>query len=181
MADIGIMLYGYGEEDAQLIHRTLEEALEQEVELISAAGQEERVVTEILDRADSVNFEDREVKVLMMLGFSEDQLETTLREFPKVEGLPRPIFCTLTQHNARWPLLHLIEDLQQERRAFQEMRRQLEEQSLLPSNMMLTPNAMAQAEAASKAEMDRFMKYAMMNGQLGVTYKMDDDDNGNKT
>jgi hypothetical protein len=123
MAEIGIMLYGYGEEDALLIHGTLEEVLDEEVELISAARQEERVVTEILERADSVNFEEQEVKVLMMLGFDEQQLETTLREFPRREGLPRPIFCTLTQHNARWPLLHLIEDLQQERRAFQEMRR----------------------------------------------------------
>jgi hypothetical protein len=124
MAEIGIMLYGYGEEDAHLIHGTLEQALGEEVELISAAGQEERVVTEILERADSVNFEEQEVRVLMMLGFTEEHLETTLREFPKGEGMVRPIFCTLTQHNARWPLLHLLEDLQQERRAFQEMRRQ---------------------------------------------------------
>jgi len=124
MATIGVMLYGYGEEDALLIHSTLEGLLEQEVDLISAARQEERVVAEILERGDSVNFEERPVKVLMMLGFDEGQLEACLKGFPKREGMERPIFCTLTQHNARWPLLHLIEDLLEERRQFQEMRRQ---------------------------------------------------------
>ena len=123
MTDIGIMLYGYGEEHAMLIHSTLERVLGQDVELISAARQEERVVSEILERADGVNFEEREDKVLMVLGFSDEQLETTLREFPGAEGLQRPIFCMLTQHNARWPLTHLIEDLTAERRAFREMRR----------------------------------------------------------
>jgi hypothetical protein len=123
MTSIGIMIYGYGEEDARSIHGALEEVLGEEVDLISATHQEERVVADILERADSVNFEEQEVKVLMVLGFTDEQLETTLRAFPKREGLPRPIFCVLTQHNARWPLLHLIEDLMQERRAFQEMRR----------------------------------------------------------
>jgi len=128
MATLGVMLYGYGEEDALFIHSTLEALMEQEVDLISAARQEERVVAEILERGDSVNFEERPVKVLMMLGFDDGQLETCLKGFPKREGLERPIFCTLTQHNARWPLLHLIEDLMEERRHFQEMRRQQAEQ-----------------------------------------------------
>ena len=128
MSDIGMMLYGYGEDDALLIHRTLEEALEEEVDLISAARQEERVVAEILERADGVNFEEQEVKVLMVLGFTEEQLETALKAFPKVEELVRPLFCVMTQHNIRWPLIHLIEDLQEERRAFQEMRKKQIEQ-----------------------------------------------------
>ncbi len=132
MSDIGIMLYGYGEEHAMLIHGALEEVLGEEVELISAAGQEERVVSEILERADGVNFEEREAKVLMVLGFTDEQLETTLRSFPREEGLERPIFCTLTQNNSRWPLLHLIEDLQAERRAFLEMRRKQLEQGGRP-------------------------------------------------
>jgi hypothetical protein len=123
MTDIGIMLYGYGEDDANLIHGTLEEVLGEEIDLISAARQEERVVADILERADSVNFEEQKVKVLMVLGFTEDQLDTALKGFPKREGLARPIFCVLTQHNLRWPLLHLIEDLLDERRAFQEMQR----------------------------------------------------------
>jgi hypothetical protein len=128
MPGIGIMLYGYGEDDALLVHRTLEEALGEEVELISAARQEERVISEILERADGVNFEEREVKVLMVLGCNEEQLDIALKGFPRVEGLPRPLFCVLTQHNSRWPLMHLMEDLQEERRAFQEMRRKQVEQ-----------------------------------------------------
>lgn len=123
MASIGIMVYGYGEEDARFIHGVLEETMGEDVDLISAAHQEERVVADILERADSVNFEDQEVKVLMVLGFTDEQLEKTLKEFPRRDGLQRPIFCVLTQHNARWPLMHLMEDLLQERRAFQEMRR----------------------------------------------------------
>jgi hypothetical protein len=123
MTSIGIMLYGYGEEDATFIHGSLEEVLGEEVDLISASRQEEKVVADILERADGVNFEDQEIKVLMVLGFSEDQLDATLKGFHRREGLVRPIFCVLTQHNIRWPLLHLIEDLLEERRAFQEARR----------------------------------------------------------
>jgi len=128
MSGIGIMLYGYGPEDAAVIHESLEEVLGEELDLISAVNQEERVVADILERADSVNFEERDIKVLMVLGFTEEQLEATLKGFPKREGLARPIFCLLTQHNARWPLMHLIEDLLDERRAFMEMRRQQVEQ-----------------------------------------------------
>ena len=128
MSGIGIMLYGYGLEDATFIHESVEEVLGEEVDLVSAANQEERVVAEILQRADSVNFEERDIRVLMVLGFTEEQLEATLKGFPKREGLARPIFCVLTQHNARWPLMHLIEDLLDERRAFMEMRRQQMEQ-----------------------------------------------------
>ena len=128
MSGIGIMLYGYGPEDATVIHESLEEVLGEELDLISAVNQEERVVADILERADSVNFEERDIKVLMVLGFTEEQLEVTLKGFPKREGLARPIFCVLTQHNARWPLMHLIEDLLDERRAFMEMRRQQIEQ-----------------------------------------------------
>ena len=128
MGDVGVMLYGYGEDDALLIHRTLEAALGEEMELISAARQEERVVSEILERADGVNFEEREVKVLMVLGFTDQQLDIALKGFPKAEGLPRPLFCVLNQHNTRWPLMHLIEDLLEERMAFQEMQRRQVEQ-----------------------------------------------------
>ncbi|MCK5252284.1 MAG: DUF3783 domain-containing protein [Thermoplasmata archaeon] len=128
MPAIGIMLYGYGEEDAAFIHEAVEEVLGEEVDLISAAGQEEKVVAEILERADSVNFEERDIKVMMVLGFSEEQLDTTLKGFPRREGLARPIFCVLTQHNTRWPLMHLIEDLLEERMAFKEMQRRQVEQ-----------------------------------------------------
>jgi hypothetical protein len=128
MDGIGIMLYGYNEDEASFIHSGLEALLDEEVELISAARCEEKVVADIIERADGVNFEERDVKVLMVLGFSEEQLDIAIKGFPQAEGMARPIFCVLTQHNARWPLLHLIEDLQQERRAFQEMRRQQIEQ-----------------------------------------------------
>lgn len=128
MPAIGIMLYGYREEDAALIQETVEEVLGEEVDLISAAGQEEKVVTDILERADSVNFEEQDIKVMMVLGFSEEQLDKALKGFPRREGLARPIFCVLTQHNARWPLMHLIEDLLEERMAFQEMQRREVEQ-----------------------------------------------------
>ncbi len=126
LGDIGIMLYGYGEEDAALIQEAVEEVLGEEVDLISAAGQEEKVVASILERADSVNFEERDIKVMMVLGFSEEQLDKALKGFPRREA--RPIFCVLTPHNARWPLMHLIEDLLEERRVSQEMQRRQVEQ-----------------------------------------------------
>lgn len=128
MPALGVMLYGYGEEDAAFIHEAVEEVLGEEVDLISAAGQEEKVVAEILERADSVNFEERDIKVMMVLGSTEEQLDMTLKGFPRREGLARPIFCVLTQHNARWPLMHLIEDLLEERMALKEMQRRQVEQ-----------------------------------------------------
>ncbi len=106
----------------------MEEVLGEEVDLISSAGQEEKVVASILERADSVNFEERDIKVMMVMGSTEEQLDMTLKGFPRREGLARPIFCVLTPHNARWPLMHLIEDLLEERRVSQEMQRRQVEQ-----------------------------------------------------
>jgi hypothetical protein len=122
MADLGIMLYGYGEEDATTITGTLGKVLGEDVLLYSASGREADTVGDIIEGEPGGTFEDAEAKVLMVLGFTDAQLEATLKGFPKVEGLSRPIFCVPTENNVTWPLSELVEDLLSERRAFMEMR-----------------------------------------------------------
>jgi hypothetical protein len=60
----------------------------------------------------------------MVLGFTDEDLEATLKGFPKVEGLTRPIFCVLTQNNINWPLRELVDDLLREREQFRRMKEQ---------------------------------------------------------
>lgn len=122
MADLGIMLYGYGEEHGSLISSTLGEVLGEDLMVYSASMRESDVVGDIIEGDTGGAFEEVEAKVLMVLGFSDAQLEAALKGFPKVEGLQRPIFCVPTERNVTWPLTELVDDLQAERRHFLEMR-----------------------------------------------------------
>ena len=122
MADMGIMLYGYAEEHAGVITSTLEQVLGEDLMVYSASGRGSDVVGDIIEGEAGGLFEEAEAKVLMVLGFSDAQLEAALKGFPKVEGLQRPIFCVPTKNNLTWPLSELVEDLQAERRHFMEMR-----------------------------------------------------------
>jgi hypothetical protein len=115
------MLYGYDRDEAYIIRDTLAQVLSAEIELISASGKEKRIVMDIINDGPSEEFEDVEDKVLMVLSFTDEDLEQTLRGFPKAGGMVRPIFCMLTDHNSKWPLSQLIEDLLREREHIQSM------------------------------------------------------------
>ena len=116
MNPLGILVYGYSEEDARFMGESLGHALEQELFVISASKKEDMTIGDILEKGPEDIFEDREPKILMFLAFSKEQIDMTLTEFPHKEALARPIFCGLTQHNIGWHLTDLTEHLLEEDR-----------------------------------------------------------------
>ncbi|MCU0844658.1 MAG: DUF3783 domain-containing protein [Spirochaetes bacterium] len=120
MEPLGIMLYGYAEHQAIGITASLKELLGRDVILISASGGEDETVEEILDSDEAPLFEEREDHVLMFLGFGESEISLAMDRFPKGGGIPRPIFCGLTEENHRWKLSYLLEHLLEEHRRWNE-------------------------------------------------------------
>jgi len=116
MNPLGILVYGYNEDDARYIEESLGRTLGQEIFLISASKKEDMTIGNILEKGPEDIFEERETKILVFLGFSKEQIDMTLKEFPGRANLARPIFCGLTQHNIGWHLTELIEHLLEEER-----------------------------------------------------------------
>jgi len=112
---IGILIYGYGKEDAFMIRAAFDRALEESVFLISASAKEDWAVLDILDKGPEDIFEEKEDKVVIFLAFNQDQIDAALRGFPE-PGIRRPIFCGLTLQNMQWKLNILIEHLKNEHR-----------------------------------------------------------------
>ena len=113
MEQLGIMIYGYNEHDANEIKKNIEKVMGDSIELISASKQESVKVMDILDTYFSKEnvFEDKDAKILMFLGFNDQQIGTVFTDLPKDAGFVRPIFCGLTENNVNWPLSELIKDL----------------------------------------------------------------------
>jgi hypothetical protein len=117
MQPVGVLICGYGKEDAQAIQAFLDRTLDACVILISASQKAEMKIIDILQKGPEDCFADEEPKILMFLGFSEAQTHRVLRDFPSAEGgVKRPIFCSLTAHNQQWPLGELAEHLVEEHR-----------------------------------------------------------------
>ena len=112
---LGIMLYGYDDRESGLLQGFLSDVFEQPILVLSASGKEDVQVQDILE-SPSEAFEDKDVKVLMFLGFDDQQIGTALNEFPRDGSVTRPIFCGLTEQNITWPLSRLIEHLLEEKR-----------------------------------------------------------------
>jgi hypothetical protein len=114
METIGIMLYGYGREQADKIRASFAETLGREVTLIGASGREYDAVDRIIEGEDEGAFEEKETRVLMFLGFSQEEMSLAIDRFPRDADISRPIFCGLTESNCRWKLDHLLEHLREE-------------------------------------------------------------------
>lgn len=124
MEPAGVLIYGYGVEDARLIRSFLEETVGGAVFMISGAGRRQETVLRILQSPVGDCFADEKTKMVMLLGFSEEQINTVLLNFPNGDGcLPRPIFCMLTEQNQGWPLEQLLKRLEEERRYWSEKNR----------------------------------------------------------
>jgi hypothetical protein len=124
MEPAGVLIYGYGMEDARLIRSFLEETVGVSVLMISGAGRNRETVLRILQYPAGDLFADEKTKMVMLLGFSEEQINTILRSFPKEDGrFKRPIFCMPTEQNQGWPLEQLLEHLEEERRYWSEKNR----------------------------------------------------------
>jgi len=113
MGQLGIMIYGYNENDANEIKKSIEKVMGDSIELISGSKQESVKVKDILDGyiCNENMFEDKDDKILMFLGFNDQQIGTVLNGLPKDASFIRPIFCGLTENNVNWPLSELIKDL----------------------------------------------------------------------
>ncbi len=121
VAAAGVLIYGYNGEDALQIKLFLDAAFAFPVFLTSASGRNEERLLDILQSATSNSFVDEKTKIMMLLGFSEEQVRMILGSFPSgAEALPRPIFCMLTEENRNWPLAELLEHLERERRYWAE-------------------------------------------------------------
>lgn len=119
MAESGILLYGYNVEQANLVRDSLSKLLDKELDLLSASGKEKKMLFEIMDEMPSEVFEDKPTKILVFLGFDDDGIQKTVQHFPVIEGLKRPIFCGLTEHNINWPFRRLMDDLTEEHNYWQ--------------------------------------------------------------
>lgn len=111
-----MMVYGYDESHALEIKWHLDKLAERDVMLISASGREGDRVSTIIGEPQASSFESKENKILMFLGFGDEQIGPAMKSFPK--ELERPIFCTLTEQNINWTLDYLIEHLLEERARF---------------------------------------------------------------
>lgn len=117
MQSVGVLTFGYGKEDAQAIQAFLSRTLDTYVILVSASQKTDLKIIDILQKGPEDVFADEETKILMFLGFTEEQTRAVLKNFPSGEGgVRRPIFCSLTAQNRQWPLRELIEHLAEEHR-----------------------------------------------------------------
>jgi hypothetical protein len=114
MSELGILIYGYNEEDVEMIKSSLNNILNTDILIFSASSLESEKVGNILDKCQNDKFEDKSVKILMFLGFNDSQINAVLKKFPQSNALKRPIFCGLTENNIEWTFQELIDDLVKE-------------------------------------------------------------------
>jgi hypothetical protein len=119
MASVGVLIYGYNEDDARTIKAFLDKTLDTAVIMVSASQKADMKIIDILRKGPEECFEEEGTegtRILMFLGFSEVQTHLVLERFPSDGGLKRPIFCSLTAQNRQWPLRELIGHLVAEHR-----------------------------------------------------------------
>lgn len=128
MAEIGIMVYGFGREEAGIIKDKLIDINNEEVMLISGCRREEDIISDILDDEGYSEFEEKEdPRVVMFLGFDGPKIHASMDNFPELNG-NRPIFCTPTENNSEWKLSALLEDLMEERAYFKQKDKKAKDQ-----------------------------------------------------
>jgi hypothetical protein len=127
MSELGILIYGYDEKRADRIRSSINEILEVDVLILTASTLESEKVGDILEECHNDKFEDKSVKILMFLGFTDGQIDSVLKGFPKNEGLIRPIFCGLTENNIKWKFQELMDDLVKEEEYWAQKRNKREE------------------------------------------------------
>jgi len=115
MEQLGVLLYGYNKADAHCIRDTLAAALKNDILLLSGSCKEAHVLEDILNDEKYDTYEDKDPRVLMFLGFDDEQINLALTNFPGADRVARPIFCVPTENNITWPLYQLLEHLVEER------------------------------------------------------------------
>ena len=123
MESIGILLYGYDQNQAKTLHKHLMQLMDTEITLISASGRENDIVESIISEEDQGDFQDCAPKVLMFLGFSDAAINQVLDGFSTFQDITRPIFCGLTESNIKWPMKQLLNHLVEEQRYWAEQKK----------------------------------------------------------
>ena len=124
MEPLGILLYGYSENDSNVIKKSIDSLLGSDATIISGSNKVSMKLIEILEKGPEENvFLDSKNKIFIFLGFDEEQINTVLNNFNKILALKRPIFCCLTEKNINWPLSNLIEHLLEEDRYWSERKK----------------------------------------------------------
>jgi len=116
MNQTGLLLFGYDRQQADTIKETLDGLLEKDLFLISASQRENWKVIDILEEEPGNLFEEMTPKICMFLGFSREEIDATLKGFPKEKEIARPLFCVPTEHNLQWRFERLREHLLEEQR-----------------------------------------------------------------
>jgi hypothetical protein len=115
MEPLGVLIYGYSENDSKIIKTALEKIVNNEIIIISGSEKENMTILDILNIGPGDNsYLDTINKIIVFLGFDNNQINEVLQSFPKNKDLVRPIFCGLTEQNINWPLSDLVEHLLEE-------------------------------------------------------------------
>lgn len=128
MSEIGVMLAGYFEYEAEFIQYSLKEIIGKDLLLFSGKSEDERIIMQILEDGEAISGSfptvDRVIEPwLMFLGFSDEDINLVIKNFPIMENMPRPIFCGLTEENSNWTIPALSEHLAAERAYWQNKER----------------------------------------------------------
>ncbi len=123
MEAMGIMLYGYTQEDAENIKKFVGELIGDDLILFSATEKEQVKIIDILKQGPASLFGDEKNKILMFLGFNNEQIGKVMRNFQSCLNIERPIFCGLTEQNVGWTFQDLLEHLLEEERHWAEKNR----------------------------------------------------------
>ena len=108
----GICVYGYDSSHALAIQADMEKGMQEPVSLISASGQEDKTLLDILQQHEHKKFQDQEPRIVVFFGYEDALIPRLLNLFPL--DIPRPIFCCMTPSNQIWSFQTLIEHLLEE-------------------------------------------------------------------
>ncbi|HHN82074.1 MAG TPA: DUF3783 domain-containing protein [Methanomicrobia archaeon] len=116
----GVLLYGFGNRDAEDLKTQIEHAIASPVTAWGAPPDDETVLP-ILEETVEGQFEDAPDRCVMFVGFEGSEIQKVLRsvEFPPPVS---PLFCCPTETNVTWPFRELIEHLKEEREEIENSR-----------------------------------------------------------
>jgi len=124
MNELGLVFYGYNFKTVKKIINNLKKILDKKLFYISASGKEEKTVNEILKKEDNKIFSENEIKIIMFLGFNDDEITKTFHFFSDNKNeIPKPIFCILTIYNINWKFKDLINYLIEEENRFKKIQK----------------------------------------------------------
>lgn len=108
-----LISYGYKKNEIEIIKNEMRNIFRDNFSIISM-DKNLTILENLKNRKN--DFVENETKVMMLAGFSDKDVNKTLKHFPK--NIKRPIFCLETKHNINWKFEKLLEDLLEEQAYF---------------------------------------------------------------